>query len=196
MLAGLAIGGVLFGPSLLYGDRSPQEVRPRDRGVLITIEDLDPDRERRHPHEWCTRYGQPSLMGSVHPDYRYYDDGTGEEEFSISSEVYAYTGRFLGNERKVAILWSVISDSLEKDTAWTLPDKPQLTVRRLDGLELGDESACAVGYRGERPVRFVFLCRVDLKILRVEVRGMGFEDRAEAESLLAPHVDRLREYQP
>lgn len=197
LLVCLAALGTWVLPSIVFGESGPQEVREVDREVLITVEDLDPDRHSEFDQGTFSRRGTSSLLGSVHVSYRFYDLAINpERELFIDSEVYIWQYDFLGNSIKADVLWTVMSEHFDQDSARSSPGARPVIVRKLEDLKLGDESLCAVAFRGEEPVGFSFRCRVGLRLLSVDVRGQGFADAAAAEELLAPYVDRLREYRP
>ena len=198
LVLGLVAIGTWIVPRVLYGDSGPQEVQPADREVLITLEDLDPGRQARSASESCTRYGSSAPLGFVDLSDHYDEFGNDiGDVLTIRSEVYAWGRGFLGSSQlKADVLWSVLSERFDEDSAWSSPGSASVTVRRLADLNLGDESLCAVAFRGEEPVGFSFRCRVGARILTADVHGHGFDDRAAAEAFLAPHVERLREYRP
>jgi hypothetical protein len=192
--------GIWAVPSALYGDSGPQEVREADRAVLVTIEDLDPARHLESAGDSCTRYGEAAFFGSVHLSYHYDEYGSrgfdSAAELSISSDVYVWDSRWRGSATRADNLWRVMTEWFDKDAARSGPDSEPVTVRMLDDLKLGDESLCAVASRDGKPVGFSFRCRRGTRILSVDVRGHGFDDRAAAGAFLSPHVDRLRDYEP
>lgn len=65
-----------------------------------------------------------------------------------------------------------------------------------EALDLGDASHLVLLGEGEALVGFRFLVQVDARLLHVEVDGWCFADPAQAAEFLAPHVARLRRYEP
>lgn len=205
----MALGGILLaallGPRWLYGSSGPQEVRPRDRDVLFTIDELGLDGAEIEDLEHLSRTGSGGWLASTHLDYR------GDLDLPptliregprrrlqmnwvyVRSFVEAFPRVNASTQLKSDLLFDVIREHLadltpeEAETHRIVSDK---------ALDLGDASHLVLLGEGEALVGFRFLVQVDARLLHVVVDGWCFEDPAQAPAFLAPHVERLHRYEP